>query len=96
MAWDEYENNDDSDFDDEPDDQEDDTIACPRCGRAVFDDAPQCPYCGNYITTDTGVWSDKPAWLVLMYKTIAVLLIVSLLGSGLFWLLQFVLSLLNP
>ena len=101
MAWDEFDNSDDSDFDDdgfdnEPDDQGDDTIACPSCGRAIYDDAPQCPYCGAYVTTDTGVWSDKPAWIVVIYKTIAVLLIVSLLGSGLFWLLQFVLSLLSP
>jgi len=101
VAWDEYENNDDNDFDDndfdnEPNYEDNDTIACSRCGRAIYDDAPQCPYCGAYVTTDSGVWSGKPAWMVVMYKTIAVLLIVSLLGSGLFWLLQFALSFLSP
>lgn len=33
----------------EYDDDDLDTIACPNCGAAVYEDAEQCPQCGEYL-----------------------------------------------
>ena len=29
---------------------DDPTMPCPECGRAVYDDTEQCPKCGYYLT----------------------------------------------
>lgn len=44
----------DDEFDDDPvdaDDADDDEreIACPDCGRMIYEDVDVCPYCGYFI-----------------------------------------------
>jgi uncharacterized protein (DUF983 family) len=56
--------------DDWGDDLDDDgeevvTIACPACGEAMYDDAPQCPACGHYLTDDDLQHESKPLWIML-------------------------------
>jgi hypothetical protein len=47
---------------DESDDDDLETIACPQCRRQVYEEAEQCPHCGHFITPETHVWSGKPWW----------------------------------
>jgi hypothetical protein len=48
-------------------DDEDDLIPCPSCGRPIFDDAEQCPHCGDYVVAgSTSPLAGKPAWYVLL------------------------------
>jgi hypothetical protein len=46
-------------------DEEDDTIPCPYCGRAIYEDAPACPHCGNYISDEDAPPGQKPWWLIV-------------------------------
>ena len=48
------------------DESDDYTIACPQCGADVYDDVVRCPHCGDYITHDTGPWSDRPWWWIAL------------------------------
>jgi len=67
----------DSEWFDEPDDDEypdeddlDDelteTVPCPECGAEIYEDAVQCPVCGAYVTAETGIWSGRPSWWILL------------------------------
>ena len=42
--------NDEDSFDDALED--DPTVPCPYCNRAIHEDAPRCPYCENYISAE--------------------------------------------
>ena len=76
----------DSDYDsfenDELDD-ETDTVSCSHCGRDVYEDAIQCPHCENYLTSDSHIWANKSLPTKLLYKGVAIVLILSFLGIGL-------------
>ncbi len=50
----------------ETDDELTDTVACPDCGAEVYEDAVQCPVCGSYVTHQTGVWSGRPVWWIVL------------------------------
>ena len=39
-----------------------DTVPCPYCGKAVYEEAVRCPYCENYISGKTPL--RLPKWLV--------------------------------
>lgn len=43
----------------------DDTLPCPACGAAVFEDSPRCPACGEYVTPGGSGVAARPAWVVL-------------------------------
>lgn len=32
--------------------EDDDTIPCPYCGRAIHEEAERCPYCESYISEE--------------------------------------------
>jgi hypothetical protein len=61
---------DDDDWDDDyPESDSDDeveTLPCPNCGAAVYEESARCPECGHYITHDTGALSGRPLWFVLL------------------------------
>lgn len=62
---------DEEDFSDESyylNDDETETLDCPSCGAAVYEDSPRCPVCGEYVTfANTGyAWSNRPIWWVLL------------------------------
>jgi DNA-directed RNA polymerase subunit RPC12/RpoP len=46
------------------DDADEATIACPNCGREVFEDSPRCPHCGEFILEEDSAAS-TPWWIVL-------------------------------
>jgi hypothetical protein len=72
----------------EDDDQEDlefsnpaadadtDTIPCPHCQAAIFDEAEQCPECGTYLSAEDAPPQRKPWWIVA--GTVACLAVVYL------------------
>ena len=64
---------------DEPADDGDDTIACPRCKADIYEDSVRCPHCGWYVTEDTHAWSHKPAWLRIFAVGAIVLVILAFL-----------------
>ena len=37
---------------DESDIDDDETMPCPNCGKAVYDQAEICPHCGCYISSE--------------------------------------------
>ncbi len=65
-------------FDDEEDDfdpdlggdDDDGTVACPHCGREMFDDAEQCPHCGMYITDADSPARRWPWWVWLGFAAV--------------------------
>ena len=63
----EYELNDEEYPDEEAADDDSSLVSpCPECGAEVYEDAVQCPVCGHFITHDTHVWSERPAWWILL------------------------------
>jgi len=62
-----YDGPDDNEFpeDDDADDSAD-TITCRECGAEIFEDVPICPHCGWAVTPDTGVWSNRSWWWILL------------------------------
>mgnify|MGYP007086393869 FL=1 len=52
-------------FDDEDDDSDDGTVACPACGEPMFEDSPRCPTCGEYVSADGASSSPRPTWIVV-------------------------------
>src|SRR5262245_43196254 len=56
---------DDSEYPDEPDDDDSaETIPCPYCREPVYEEAQRCPHCGSYVSTkDTP--SRRPWWLIV-------------------------------
>ncbi len=65
---------DDSDFDDS------DTVPCPSCGEAVYEDSERCPYCGDYITFSTSPLSGRPTWWIVLGLIGIVAVVVALSG----------------
>lgn len=66
----------------EPDDEDDDsleTVACPSCGRQIYEEAEQCPYCHEYVTHSTSVLSGKPLWFLLLAILGVIAVIVEML-----------------
>jgi DNA-directed RNA polymerase subunit RPC12/RpoP len=57
----------DKDWEDEDysDDDEDVTVPCPYCHKAIFEDVVQCPYCGNYISDEDSPRTRKPWWILI-------------------------------
>lgn len=58
---------DDFNNDDEFDNDDSDTIACPQCSTDVYDDSPRCPVCGHYFTAADRRRGSNPwvRWVVL-------------------------------
>ncbi|MCU0959191.1 MAG: zinc-ribbon domain-containing protein [Pirellulaceae bacterium] len=52
--------------DDELDDKDTATIACPHCGAEIYEAADQCPACGMFVMPDTRVWSGKSVWWIAL------------------------------
>jgi predicted nucleic acid-binding Zn-ribbon protein len=44
---------------------DDNTIDCPHCGRAIYDDSVQCPHCGNYLSEEDSPTEKRPLWIVI-------------------------------
>lgn len=70
---------DDSDLDDGADelgdDDEDDTVPCPFCKRAILEDTPRCPYCERYLSEADFARTAKPLWVIV---TAVVCLVVAI------------------
>jgi hypothetical protein len=66
MSWDDADDLDDSEFPDESDDGDNDTVECPHCLRPVYEDAERCPGCGRYLSReDRARPARRPWWLVV-------------------------------
>jgi hypothetical protein len=52
------------DVDDLDDDDDDETVPCPHCGAAVYEDAERCPRCENYLSREEAP-STVPLWVKL-------------------------------
>jgi hypothetical protein len=50
---------------DEDEQDGDDTVPCPYCRKAVYEDAERCPYCGNYLSQEDAPPAPKPWWIIL-------------------------------
>ena len=54
----------DVDFGDDSDDGDEPTIACPHCGREIFEDSPRCPSCERYLSQEDTAAPRKPLWVI--------------------------------
>ena len=45
-------------------DMDDNTMPCPYCKRAIYEESEFCPHCGKYITAEDAPMT-KPIWLVV-------------------------------
>ena len=52
--------------DDGDDDEQTETVLCPRCGTELYEDADYCPNCQTYITVQPNAWSGRPFWWILL------------------------------
>lgn len=65
-------------------DDEDETVPCPHCGKAVHEQAEICHHCGSYISSEDAA-TTKSAWLM----TAAILALVGMFAAGiLVWLIS--------
>jgi hypothetical protein len=44
--------------------EDDGGVACPACGAAMYEDAPQCPACGIYPSREQFSDAPKPRWVM--------------------------------
>jgi uncharacterized paraquat-inducible protein A len=67
MAWEEEEiwEEDDAESDDSPIDDDEETVPCPYCRRAVLEDAERCPYCEQYISQEDAPPTGKSWWIIV-------------------------------
>ncbi len=62
------------------DDADSETVACPSCLRAIWEEAEQCPHCGEYVTRGGqlparaagGVWAVLGAVLAIVLTLLAI------------------------
>ena len=67
---------DDIDGEDSAADSDDDpTVPCPFCRRAMWEDAEQCPHCGKYVGGEDSPAPRRPWWVIV---TVILLLYVFL------------------
>jgi hypothetical protein len=80
--WQEEDPDDGEDFESFEEDSSDDdrTLPCPSCGKAMYEDSPRCPSCGEYVTPAAGP-SSGLSWVIRWGA------ILALLAAGT-WLLQ--------
>ena len=45
-------------------DDEDLTVPCPHCGRAIMEDIATCPYCENYLSREDTPSPSRPRWVI--------------------------------
>ena len=67
--WNEADDGDEADEGDEPDDESAggdsvDTLACPYCGKAVYEGAEVCPHCRSYISEEDQPARRRPWWIL--------------------------------
>ena len=62
-------------------DDDDETVSCPYCGKAMWEESPQCPHCGNYLSKEDAPSRPKPIWIIL---TVVLLLLAWWLGIAAF------------
>ena len=81
MAYDEHDDEADLDESEEIDDDdldvggdETDTLPCPECGEAVYEQAERCPYCGSYITP--GGVAPRNSWWILITAIVCIVIVV--------------------
>jgi predicted nucleic acid-binding Zn ribbon protein len=65
-------------------DDDEDTVPCPACGRAIREDTPRCPHCGEWLFGDTPAARRSRGWFwpVMIALLIAVILVM---WHGLRW-----------
>jgi len=84
MAWND-DDDDDDDFESEQDDygsdDEDVTVPCPHCGRAIVEDIATCPYCKNYLSREDTPARSHPRWVLW---TVVLCLLMALM-----WVVRF-------
>jgi predicted nucleic acid-binding Zn ribbon protein len=59
---------------DESDEDESETLACPICGKEVYQDVDVCPHCGNFIIPDAPRSRFRMWYLVIVVVVIGVLI----------------------
>ena len=47
-----------------PDDN-DETVECPYCHRAMHEQTLRCPYCENYLSEEDAPSRRKPVWIIV-------------------------------
>ncbi len=62
---DERPRNEDPDPSDQDEDMFDNTIPCPNCKRAIYEESEFCPHCGKYITDEDAPPIKKSTWIII-------------------------------
>jgi hypothetical protein len=67
---------------DEPDDG--DPVACPECGRAVYDFLDKCPACGYWLSgsdrQSLRPRESKPRWVLVTALVLLIVLVLTIPG----------------
>jgi ribosomal protein L37E len=68
----------DIDLDWADDDEDDDLIDCPACGRSFHADAIRCPYCGWFVTEESAAEQRARGWFwpVMVGLLVALILVM--------------------
>jgi hypothetical protein len=60
----------------EDDEEGDDTVPCPYCGKDVYEGAERCPYCAHYLSQEDAPARRQPWWII--FGALAVLAVVAM------------------
>jgi hypothetical protein len=60
---DERDDPDESDTDDDEGDEHAETVACPYCGKPVYEGAELCPHCKSFISFEDAPPPRRPWWI---------------------------------
>ena len=43
---------------------EEETVPCPYCGRAIYEESQRCPNCEQYISREDAPPTRRPWWII--------------------------------
>jgi predicted nucleic acid-binding Zn ribbon protein len=62
----------------------DDTMPCPYCGKAIHEESEHCDRCKNYLPEEDQPGRIKPLWLIIA-AIVCVLAVLTWILNGLNW-----------
>lgn len=68
-----------ADADMDADSADEGTVACPNCGREIYETAEQCPKCRQYVSCEEHASRFLPRWVVVTAIVLIAASVLSLL-----------------
>jgi predicted nucleic acid-binding Zn ribbon protein len=76
-----YDDEDEPDWD-EPGDESAETIDCPHCGAALYEDSERCPRCERYLSSEELPTRRQHPWWILIAALVCLLIVLAWIIRG--------------